>query len=107
MRTTDLVGINCITRVLLVYTCQQGVYPRGHVLPLRLPHPLYSKCNYTTEAWQETLNRCETSLNVYLLTMYSEAIMCFNPLKPSGNYVYHLFYQTVTLHFVFMGFVWF
>jgi hypothetical protein len=37
MRTTDLVGINGITRVLLVYTCQQGVYPRGHVLPLRLP----------------------------------------------------------------------
>jgi hypothetical protein len=34
---TDLVGINGITRVLLVYTCQQGVYPRGHVLPLRLP----------------------------------------------------------------------
>jgi hypothetical protein len=33
----DLVGINVITRVLLVYTCQQGVYPRGHVLPLRLP----------------------------------------------------------------------
>jgi hypothetical protein len=34
---TDLVGINGITRVLLVYSCQQGVYPRGHVLPLRLP----------------------------------------------------------------------
>jgi len=37
MHATDLVGINGITRVLLVYTCQQGVYPRGHVLPLRLP----------------------------------------------------------------------
>jgi hypothetical protein len=36
MHATDLVGINGITRVLLVYTCQQGVYPRGHVLPLRL-----------------------------------------------------------------------
>jgi hypothetical protein len=31
------VGINGITGVLLVYTCQQGSYPRGHVLPLRLP----------------------------------------------------------------------
>jgi hypothetical protein len=30
MHATDLVGINGITRVLLVYTCQQGVYPRGH-----------------------------------------------------------------------------
>jgi hypothetical protein len=26
MHATDLVGINGITRVLLVYTCQQGVY---------------------------------------------------------------------------------
>jgi hypothetical protein len=32
MHAVDLVEINGITRVLLVYTCQQGVYPRGHVL---------------------------------------------------------------------------
>jgi hypothetical protein len=31
---TDLVGINDITRVLLVYTCQQGVCPPGLVLPI-------------------------------------------------------------------------
>jgi hypothetical protein len=37
MYATDLIGINYITRVLLVYICQQGVYPRGHVLLLRLP----------------------------------------------------------------------
>jgi hypothetical protein len=37
MHATDLVGTNGITRVLSVYTCQQGVYPRGHVLPLVLP----------------------------------------------------------------------
>jgi hypothetical protein len=37
IHVTDLVGIDDITRVLLVYSCQQGVYPRGHVLPLRLP----------------------------------------------------------------------
>jgi hypothetical protein len=34
MHATDLVGINGITRVLLVYSCQQGVHPSGHVLPL-------------------------------------------------------------------------
>jgi hypothetical protein len=34
----DLVGINDITQVLLAYTCQQGVYPRSHILPLRLPN---------------------------------------------------------------------
>jgi hypothetical protein len=38
MHAMDLVGINGITRVLLVYTCQKCVYPRGHVLPLRLPN---------------------------------------------------------------------
>jgi hypothetical protein len=37
MHATDLVGINGITRVLLVYTCQQGLYPRGQLLPLRPP----------------------------------------------------------------------
>jgi hypothetical protein len=42
MHATDLVGINGITRVLLVYTCQQGIYLRGHVLPLRLPNTGYS-----------------------------------------------------------------
>jgi hypothetical protein len=35
MHATDLVGINGITRVLLVYTCQQSIYPRGHVPPFR------------------------------------------------------------------------
>jgi hypothetical protein len=38
MHAMDLVGINGITRVLLVYTCLQGVYPRGRILPLRLPY---------------------------------------------------------------------
>jgi hypothetical protein len=37
MHATDLVGINGITRVLLVHTCQQGVCPRGFVLPVLLP----------------------------------------------------------------------
>jgi hypothetical protein len=38
MHATDLVAINGITGVLSVYSCQQGVCPRGHVLPLRLPY---------------------------------------------------------------------
>jgi hypothetical protein len=37
MHATDLVEISGITRVLLVYTCQQAVCPQGHVLTLRLP----------------------------------------------------------------------
>jgi hypothetical protein len=36
MHATDLVRMKDITRVLLVYSCQQGLYPRGHVLPFRL-----------------------------------------------------------------------
>jgi hypothetical protein len=47
MHATDLVGINGITPVLLVYSCQQGVYPRGHVLPLRLTSIDYILCNTT------------------------------------------------------------
>jgi hypothetical protein len=51
MHATDLVGINGITRVLLVYICQQGVYPRGHVLPLRLQNIAYHICEkLVTEA---------------------------------------------------------
>jgi hypothetical protein len=34
MHVMDLVGIHGIIQVLLVYTRQQGVYPRGHILPL-------------------------------------------------------------------------
>jgi hypothetical protein len=30
----------------------------------------------------------------------------FNPLKPSGNYMYQLSFQLVTQCFVFMDFVW-
>jgi hypothetical protein len=30
-----------------------------------------------------------------------------NPLRPSGNYMNHLLSQSVMLHFVFTGFVWF
>jgi D-alanyl-lipoteichoic acid acyltransferase DltB (MBOAT superfamily) len=31
----------------------------------------------------------------------------FNPLRLSGNYMNDLLWQSVMLHFVFMGFVWF
>jgi hypothetical protein len=30
-----------------------------------------------------------------------------NHLKPNGNYMYHLFQQSINLHFVFTGFVGF
>jgi hypothetical protein len=35
----------------------------------------------------------------------SELNRIFNPLKPSGVYMYHLLYESVTLHFVFVGLV--
>jgi hypothetical protein len=31
----------------------------------------------------------------------------FNPLRPSGNYMNHLLWQSVMLHFVFIGFACF
>jgi hypothetical protein len=51
MHATDLVGINGITRALLVYTCQQGVYPRGHVHPLRLPDGCNDKLIYHVRSY--------------------------------------------------------
>jgi hypothetical protein len=45
MHSSDLVEINDVTRVLIAYTCQQGVYPRGHVLTLRLPLIQYNTQN--------------------------------------------------------------
>jgi hypothetical protein len=62
MHATDLVGINGITRVLLVYTCQQGVYPRRHVLPLRLPSTTLSTTNPTrADSGSNLGHRCERS----------------------------------------------
>jgi hypothetical protein len=42
-------------------------------------------------------------LRGHLLSLY----LSINPLKTSGNYMYHLLYQLVTVRFVFMGLVWF
>jgi hypothetical protein len=37
LHASDLVGIDGITRVLIVHIPQQDVCPRGHTLPLWLP----------------------------------------------------------------------
>jgi hypothetical protein len=41
----------------------------------------------------------------YLKMTY--VVLPINPLKPSGDYMNHLLYQSVILHFIFMGLVWF
>jgi hypothetical protein len=46
MHATEVVGINGITRVLLVYTCQQAEYPPGHILPLRFPGGNFTMKNF-------------------------------------------------------------
>jgi hypothetical protein len=38
--------------------------------------------------------------------MYQFEYLCDELLKTNGNYKYQLFEQSVTLHFVFMGFIW-
>jgi hypothetical protein len=63
MHATDLVRIKGITRVLLVYTCQQGVYPRDHVLPLRLPITIY-RAEYLTPR-SSCLPSVDFSLSAY------------------------------------------
>jgi D-alanyl-lipoteichoic acid acyltransferase DltB (MBOAT superfamily) len=44
---------------------------------------------------------CEYSINLILTERWN------NPLRPSGNYMNHLLWQSVMLHFVFIGFAWF
>jgi hypothetical protein len=42
-----------------------------------------------------------------IVHIYKSNISCIalHPLNPSGNYMFHLFYQSVTPRFVFVGFV--
>jgi hypothetical protein len=39
------------------------------------------------------------------LSVEQSLLFAFNPVETRGNYMYHLLYQSVTLHFVFVGFV--
>jgi hypothetical protein len=48
-----------------------------------------------------------SSSNVRSQWMIGPYCTLLNPLKPSGNYICQLPYQSLTLHFVFVGFVWF
>jgi hypothetical protein len=48
------------------------------------------------------LNQC-----VWSMTRGSWREWNFNPLRQSGNYMNHLLWQSVMLHFVFVGFAWF
>jgi hypothetical protein len=45
-------------------------------------------------------NARPASINVHVLNG-----KLINPLKPNGKYMYQLLLQSVTLHFIFMGFV--
>jgi hypothetical protein len=40
-------------------------------------------------------------------TAQTQHLQTLNPLRPSGNYMNHLLWQSVMLHFVFIGFAWF
>jgi hypothetical protein len=72
-----------------------------HLLSLYLRNTLV----VTVECFPEILLRMVFigSCRVWKLVVYTS----FNPLKPGGEYTYHLLHQSVTLHFVFIGFVWF
>jgi hypothetical protein len=61
------------------------------IAPCRLEEVMY---------YHRTLS---SSVNTYI----PNRIPIFNTLKPSGNYIHHFSYQSVTLYFVFMGYVWF
>jgi hypothetical protein len=63
--------------------------------PWELGASLISTKHYLLEYLEYLLQTCKRDINE------------FNHLKPNGYYVSHLLQQSVALHFVFMGFVWF
>jgi hypothetical protein len=57
------------------------------------------QARYWTWAWniaRNNKNNCSWQKKMYI-----------SPLRPSGNYMNHLLWQSVMLHFVFISFVWF
>jgi hypothetical protein len=40
------------------------------------------------------------------VTLHSVVSDIFNPLRPSGNCMNHMLWQSIMLHFVFIGFAW-
>jgi hypothetical protein len=43
--------------------------------------------------------------NTLVPATYQSKNLLLNPLKPNGKYMSHLIQQSVTLHFVFVGFI--
>jgi hypothetical protein len=64
--------------------------------------------HYTTEAaytyWLHEQVEWSGSLDASRCLAVSKGL--FNWFKPRGNYMYHLFYQSMTLQIVFVGFIW-
>jgi hypothetical protein len=52
-------------------------------------------------------NKKERKKAIYAISGQTVATDHVNRLRPSGNYVNHLLWQSVMLHFVFIGFAWF
>jgi hypothetical protein len=58
----------------------------------------------SVELGQDFVQWCSFLLALLNLWAFSVTVL-LNPLKPSDGYMYHLFYKSITLHFVFMGLV--
>jgi hypothetical protein len=61
VHASDLVGINGITRVLVVHIHQQDVHPRGHILPLWTPCIVTTVLYFVLCSSQVTINRASIS----------------------------------------------
>jgi hypothetical protein len=66
---------------------------------------LYWCCIILTETWNRIfVKKCYKLMYMYSY-MWLSVSYDFNPLKPSGNYIYHRFLQSVTLHVAFTDLV--
>jgi hypothetical protein len=78
--------------------------PTDILLSTLLKHP-QSAFSPLVERPTISCNRIVRSLGFFIRSHLCRHEQTVNPLKPSGNYMYHLLWQSVTLHFVFMCFV--
>jgi hypothetical protein len=57
--------------------------------------------------WSSVYLSKQKAVYINIFCFFELLSIQLNPLRPSGNYMNHLLWQSVMLHFVFIGFVWF
>jgi hypothetical protein len=99
--------LNCYYIALLFRWRESAVVDTSGALPRRDHSTTVLHAHISSGAW--TIGPLVAAVQRRSLTP-SSSIISFNihyPLRPSGNYMNHLLWQSVMLNFVLIGFAWF